>query len=306
VVGLGAVLTVAEAREVCRSAHAALARGASALLLDGSHVTAIDAVGLATLLEVHRRAARLGIECAVLPSAELARDAVHAKLVEEIQFLGAPRFRVSRPASTAVRPASAVVARAGRVVLRQPTAADAVHFRLWALDPVVEQMVGSDLLYRHRHLPAGDPVLVASLTCDPCAVTTLVEAAAEPHRPRGFVRLYDVDLVSGFGFVETVVAEPAAASRGLGVEAARLLLAFAQDALRLRRVEAKVYAYNVPSINALRRNGFRQEGVLRQARMYDGEPWDIFVFSILAEEMTAERARDGLSDFSLFREEALE
>jgi hypothetical protein len=30
------------------------------------------------------------------------------------------------------------------------------------------------------------------------------------------------------------------------------------------------------------------------------------VFSILAEEMTAERARDGLSDFSLFREEALE
>jgi RimJ/RimL family protein N-acetyltransferase len=81
------------------------------------------------------------------------------------------------------------------------------------------------------------------------------------------------------------------------------LLAFAQDALQLRRIEAKAYAYNVLSVNALRRNGFKQEGVLRKARVYDGEAWDIFVFSILEPEMAVERVRDTFPDFSLFREE---
>jgi RimJ/RimL family protein N-acetyltransferase len=37
------------------------------------------------------------------------------------------------------------------------------------------------------------------------------------------------------------------------------------DVLGLRRLEAKVYEYNVLSMNSLARNGFRQEGVLRQA-----------------------------------------
>jgi RimJ/RimL family protein N-acetyltransferase len=64
------------------------------------------------------------------------------------------------------------------------------------------------------------------------------------------------------------------------------------DAFRIRRVEAKVYAYNPLSINAVKRNGFRQEGVLRQARTHGGQRWDILVFSILEEEMLDQRAAE--------------
>jgi RimJ/RimL family protein N-acetyltransferase len=62
--------------------------------------------------------------------------------------------------------------------------------------------------------------------------------------------------------------------------------------LGLRRIEAKVYEYNVLSMNSLRRNGFRQEGVLRKAG-FDGERyWDLVIFGILKEEIEAQRQKD--------------
>ena len=64
------------------------------------------------------------------------------------------------------------------------------------------------------------------------------------------------------------------------------------DALEIHRVEAKVYAYNVLSVNSLRRNGFQQEGVLREAKTYRGKRWDILVFAILEDEMRAQRAQE--------------
>ena len=49
---------------------------------------------------------------------------------------------------------------------------------------------------------------------------------------------------------------------------------------------------NVLSMNSLRRNGFRQEGVLRQAG-FDGERyWDLVIFGILRDEIEAQRQKD--------------
>jgi hypothetical protein len=76
------------------------------------------------------------------------------------------------------------------------------------------------------------------------------------------------------------------------------------DVLDLQRVEAKVYAYNVLSINSLVRNGFVREGCLRQARDYDGRRWDLLVFGILREEMAAQRRRDGIERIALWPDEA--
>ena len=100
---------------------------------------------------------------------------------------------------------------------------------------------------------------------------------------------------------KSAVADLRVLRKGWGIEASRLLLAYAMDALGLVRVEAKVYAYNVLSINALKRNGFAQEGVLRQARSYDGERWDILVFSLLEEEMREQRKQDGFPYMGFWR-----
>jgi hypothetical protein len=78
------------------------------------------------------------------------------------------------------------------------------------------------------------------------------------------VRLYGIGLTSAIAFLETAVMNAPARRRGWGVEASRLLVAYAMDALGLHRIEAKVFAYNTPSINALTRNSFQQEGCSRR------------------------------------------
>jgi RimJ/RimL family protein N-acetyltransferase len=80
--------------------------------------------------------------------------------------------------------------------------------------------------------------------------------------------------------------------RGFGIEAGKLVSYYGVDVLGLRRLEAKVYEYNTLSMNALRRNGFRQEGMLRQAG-FDGERYfDLVIFGILKEEIEAQRKKD--------------
>jgi RimJ/RimL family protein N-acetyltransferase len=148
-------------------------------------------------------------------------------------------------------------------------------------------MVGSDLLYQCRHLGAYHPDFVAAVFADPTAVTAVVQPRGA--EAVGFVRLYGICLPQQFGFLETAMASVASVRRAWGIDASRVFLAYAVDTLGLERIEAKVYAYNVLSANSLKRNGFAEEGVLRGARTYDGQRWDIRVFSILAEEMRAQR-----------------
>ena len=53
-----------------------------------------------------------------------------------------------------------------------------------------------------------------------------------------------------------------------------------------------MFGYNTPSINALTRNNFQQEGVLRDAHLHDGKRCDILVFSILEDEVRHQRQRE--------------
>ena len=129
---------------------------------------------------------------------------------------------------------------------------------------------------------------MAGLILDnPSSLTVLVEPLGTRGEPVGFLRLYGIRLTSAIAFLETAVAR-----RGWGVEASRLLVAYAMDTLGLHRIEAKVYRYNTPSINALTRNSFQQEGVLRDACLHDGKRCDILVFSILEDEVRHQRQRE--------------
>jgi RimJ/RimL family protein N-acetyltransferase len=161
-------------------------------------------------------------------------------------------------------------------------------------------MVGSELLYRCRHLGAHHPDVTREIFESPTSLTVFVEPLATPGHPVGFVRLYDIRLADGIAFLETVVTTGESLRKGWGVEASRLLLAYGCDVLGLQRVEAKAYSYNVLSANALRRNGFVQEGVLRAAHRYQGQRWDILVYSILAEGMRAQRRRERYPSFAFW------
>jgi RimJ/RimL family protein N-acetyltransferase len=191
------------------------------------------------------------------------------------------------------RPEHVVIARGTRVYLRTFTPGDLEQLAAWVENPFLERMVGSEFLHAFKHDWDKAPGFHDAVLNDPSQIVLMVEALVPGvTAPIGVVRLFNIHLLEGYAFLETIIADRRAIRRGFGVEAGKLITYYGVDVLGLRRVEAKVYEYNTLSMNSLRRNGFRQEGVLRQAG-YDGERyWDVVVFGILKEEIEAVRNRD--------------
>ncbi len=109
----------------------------------------------------------------------------------------------------------------------------------------------------------------------------------------GNVALQDIDPVDFRGEVGIMIGEPAWRGRGVGTEAIGLVVAFAFDALRLRKVTAGYVAGNAGSGRAFERNGFVVEGVLReQFRLGEGFA-DVYRLGLLASERRSVLPDDG-------------
>ena len=77
---------------------------------------------------------------------------------------------------------------------------------------------------------------------------------------------------------------PEHTGKGIMSHALPLMLREVFDLRRLHRISAMVYRPNVASIKVLERNGFRLEGVLRDAIMCEGEPTDYLAYGLLRSE----------------------
>lgn len=77
---------------------------------------------------------------------------------------------------------------------------------------------------------------------------------------------------------------PAYWGRGYATEAARAMLAFGFERLRLHRIWASCLAENVASARVLEKLGMRQEGRLRENQWMKERWWDTLVYGILEDE----------------------
>jgi RimJ/RimL family protein N-acetyltransferase len=200
-------------------------------------------------------------------------------------------------AVSAVVPASAelgaedVFAVGKRVYMRALRLSDLPVLAAWAADPLLEEMVGSELLYNFIHVYRHSPAFLDALRADPTQVNMMI-VTREGDRPVGMVRLFNLHRRDGYAFLETIVADPRALRLGYGIEGSKLIAYWAIDVLKLRRLEAKVYPWNTLSINTMKRRGWKLEGVLREAVFHDGEYRDLLVFGILSHEIAANKADD--------------
>jgi len=188
--------------------------------------------------------------------------------------------------------AGVVISRGARVYLRTFTRNDLACLAEWVDDPFLERMVGSEFLHAFKHDWDKAPAFHDAVMNDPTQVVLMVEARRAWGKPVGVVRLFNIHLLEGYAFLETILTDQRAMRQGYGVEAGKLISYYGVDVLGIRRIEAKAYAYNVLSMNALRRNGFKQEGVLRQAGFDGTRYWDVVVFGILKNEIEAVRKKD--------------
>jgi RimJ/RimL family protein N-acetyltransferase len=100
---------------------------------------------------------------------------------------------------------------------------------------------------------------------------------------RGTITLFGVDQRAGTAEVAYWLT-PEAHGRGLMTEAARLLVGYAFEELRLRRVRGRALATNEASKGVLRNCGMQREAVGREAGTVDGEYVDMIHFGVLREE----------------------
>jgi RimJ/RimL family protein N-acetyltransferase len=188
----------------------------------------------------------------------------------------------------------AVIAQGKRVYLRTLGPTDLDLLNEWTEDPFLERMVGSEFLHAYKHVYDKDASFYEAVLTDPTQVVLVVMANKGWTKPIGLVRLYNIHLLEGWAFLETMITDRNAIRLGFGIEASKLISYYGVDVLGLRRIEAKVYAYNTLSINSLKRHGFQQEGVLRKAGFQGGQACDVVVFGILREEIEEQRRKDGL------------
>ena len=189
-----------------------------------------------------------------------------------------------------------VIARGRRVLLRTLVPADLEYLSEWAEDAFLDRMVGSELLHSYKHVYDKHPSFYEACLNDPTQVVLVIMSVRPEQtwgrRPLGLVRLFNIHLLEGYAFLETMLADVRAVRRGMGVEAGKLICAYGLDVLGLHRIEAKVYEYNQLSINSLKRHGFKQEGILRKAGFYDGQHYDVIVFGILRPELEEQRRKE--------------
>jgi RimJ/RimL family protein N-acetyltransferase len=184
-----------------------------------------------------------------------------------------------------------VVTRGKKIHLRTFTRRDLRYLDDWCDDPHLDRMVGSEFLQLYKAYEKDASFFDAVLN-DPTQIVLMIVPNQEPRTPVGLVRLMNIHQAEGYAGIETIIADPAAIRRGYGVQASRLMAFYGVDTIGLRRLEAKAYEYNPLSINTLKRNGFTQEGVLRQAAHRDGRYWDIMIFGILKDEIEEQRRKD--------------
>lgn len=196
-----------------------------------------------------------------------------------------------------------LILKSEKVTLRRPCIDDLKHFKKWASDPFLDQMVNSHLLYSFRYNYKNKKKFIEELNADKTQLALMINANSISGHTIGLVRLFDMNLLNGYAFLETIVGDRRYLLKGWGTEASCLLIHHGMQALGLRRVEAKVFEYNRLSINSLLKNGFKLEGVLRKAFSNNGKYWDILVFGIIDSELEEQRSKLALLDAAFQKSE---
>jgi RimJ/RimL family protein N-acetyltransferase len=106
----------------------------------------------------------------------------------------------------------------------------------------------------------------------------------EANQLIGSCQLLGINSIHRSAELQIRIGEISERGQGYGTEAVRLLLRFGFMDLNLHRIYLHVFSTNAAAIRVYEKNGFRQEGLLRQAAYINGQYVDVVYMSILDNE----------------------
>lgn len=131
-----------------------------------------------------------------------------------------------------------------------------------------------------------------------------VMRADDPHAVNFAVETSDAEYLGGVGLMHIdhrnrsaelgiMIGRPEEWGKGLGTEAAVLMLRYGFEELNLHRIHLRVYDYNARAIRSYVKVGFVDEGRLRDAHFRHGAWHAVVLMGILADEFFAKHGRSG-------------
>lgn len=181
-----------------------------------------------------------------------------------------------------------------RVLLRPFTVDDAEAMATILTDPDVQRLTGS--VTRSEDLGESMPLdRLRDWYGSRAAQEDRLDLAVVDRATGGVVGevvLNEWDPDCGSVNFRTLVG-PQGRGRGLGTEAARLVLAHAFETAGLHRVSLEVFAVNPRARHVYETLGFVHEGTRREAHVFDGERVDAHDMAILAQEWRRHGGRPG-------------
>ncbi|AFY31421.1 GNAT family N-acetyltransferase [Calothrix sp. PCC 7507] len=103
----------------------------------------------------------------------------------------------------------------------------------------------------------------------------------------GGVGLFGIQWMHQVGSLGIAIGDPAYWGKGYGTDALKIILGYAFRELNLYRVGSTTISYNIRSMKAHEKVGFRQEGIQRSFIQREGQRFDVIHYGILRPEWQA-------------------
>ncbi|MBO5567494.1 MAG: GNAT family N-acetyltransferase [Clostridia bacterium] len=120
---------------------------------------------------------------------------------------------------------------------------------------------------------------------EPKRVFQFIIIVNEENRKIGSIYLRDIDTMNQKCEFGIFIGEEEFLGRGLGTEAAKLILHFAFEELKMNKVFLRLLAENRRAFRSYLKVGFKEEGLSRQDVLIDGLFHDVIFMSILRGEL---------------------
>lgn len=112
-------------------------------------------------------------------------------------------------------------------------------------------------------------------------VVQMIICEVADDEPVGSVYIRDIDSTHHRAEYGIFIGEDTARGKGYGTAAARLMIRYCFEELRLHRLFLRVYADNIQAIRSYEKAGFEKEAYLREDVCIEGEYKDIVLMGIL-------------------------
>lgn len=107
----------------------------------------------------------------------------------------------------------------------------------------------------------------------------IVEKSTE--KPIGSVYLRDIQKTHRKAEYGIFIGEETAAGKGYGTQAAKLMLQYGFDVLKLHKIYLRALAENKQAIRSYEKAGFQKEGFLRDEVLVDGSFYDLIWMAVI-------------------------